>query len=198
MKKLEFYFDFGSPYSYIAYHQLQKFKAQYPVEIIYKPILLGGIFKATNNNSPAMVPHKAQYLIKDLKDWSKYWQIPFIFNRYFPINTFFLMRGAVGYQKHHPEKFEHFVATIFKAMFEHPVNLNDDAEVKKVLEEANLSYEEYQKLINDDEVKEQAKSNTQLAVERGMFGAPTFFIDHQMFWGQDRLHFIEEILKSET
>lgn len=195
MKKIEFYFDFGSPYSYIAYHQLKKYQNEYNIEIIYHPILLGAVFKATNNTSPAMIPQKAKYIFKDLNDSAKYWSIPFKFNPNFPINTFFLMRGAVGFQEKYPEQFDHYVATVFKAMFEQPVNLNDEAVVKSTLESNGFSYESYQNLINDSEIKDLAKIKTQHAVERGLFGAPTFFINNEMFWGQDRLHFIEQQLK---
>lgn len=193
-KDVEFYFDFGSPYSYLAYHQLKKITEKYQAKIVYRPVLLGGIFQATNNQSPAMIPAKARYAFKDFKDWSKYLNIPFKFNPSFPINSFFLMRGAVGYQEKSPEHFEHYLATVFKAMFQQPQNLNDPQVVQQVLEDAGLSWQTYQNLIEDHDIKQKAKDLTSQAVERGLFGVPAFFVDGEMFWGQDRLHFVEERL----
>lgn len=194
-KEVEFYFDFGSPYSYLAYHQLKKIASETGAKIIYRPILLGAIFKATNNQSPAMIPSKARYAFKDFKDWSKYWDIPFKFNPFFPINSFFLMRGAIGYQLKHPAEFDHFVETCFRAMFEDPKNLNDEQVVCQILDEAGLSSHVYLDIIADDQVKQLAKDVTAQAVERGLFGVPAFFVKGEMFWGQDRLHFVEQRLK---
>ena len=196
MKKIDFYFDFGSPYSHIAYHQLQKIAQKYQAEIVYHPIILGGVFKATQNNSPAMIPAKAKYLFKDVVDWAKYLDIKFKFNPYFPVNTFMPMRAAIGYQLLHPELFDQYVEIMFKAMFEAPVNLNDEQVVKQTLEEGGLSFETYQQLIADEQIKQLAKDKTQQAVERGLFGVPAFFVDNEMFWGQDRLHFVEQRLQS--
>lgn len=198
MKKIDFYFDFGSPYSYLAYYQLQKIAQAHQAEIVYHPIILGGIFKATQNNSPAMVPAKAKYLFKDVVDWAKYWEIPFKFNPYFPINTFMPMRAAIGYQQRYPEQFQHYVATMFKAMFDHAVNLNDEHILHQTLEDAGLSVETYQTLIQDEQIKQLAKDKTQQAVERGLFGVPAFFVEGEMFWGQDRLNFVEQRLQSSS
>lgn len=193
-KDVEFYFDFGSPYSYLAYHQLQKIALDTGATIIYRPVIIGAIFKATHNQSPIMIPAKARYLMKDLMDWAKYWHIPTTMNPYFPINTFNLMRAAIGYQQHDAKQFERFIALIFKAMFEQPANLNDENVIKELLTEHDFSFEHYQQLIQDEKVKEHAKQLTQHSIEKGLFGVPAFFVDGEMFWGQDRLHFVKDRL----
>lgn len=196
VKKIDFYFDFGSPYSYLAYYQLKKIAQKYQAEIVYHPIILGGVFKATQNNSPAMVPAKAKYLFKDVVDWAKYWEIPFKFNAYFPVNTFMPMRAAIGYQLLHPDQFSLYVDTMFTAMFNTAVNLNDEQLIQKTLEDAGLSFDTYQNLIQNEEIKQLAKDKTQQAVERGLFGVPAFFVEDEMFWGQDRLQFVEQRLQT--
>ena len=196
MKTIDFYFDFGSPYSYVAYKRLQQLQQNITFDIQYYPVILGGIFKATNNQSPVMVPAKAKYLFKDLNDWSKYWQIPFQFNPHFPINTFLLMRAAIGYQAKYPEQLSKFIEVFFDAMFKQPVNLNLEEQIINTLQQAGFVVEDYQRLIQDEDIKALAKTKTENAVKRGLFGVPAFFIDDEMFWGQDRLHFIEQKLQA--
>ena len=194
MKQVEFYFDLGSPYSYLGFFQIQKIAQQHQAEVIWKPMLLGGVFKATGNNSPMMVPAKATYSMKDMVRWAKYWHIPVQMNPYFPINTLQLMRLITAVQLHQPEDFVRILAGLFNAMFGEPKNLNDMNELIQVVTLLGLNVEQVQAWLNDEGVKAQLKKVTEEAIQRGVFGAPTWFVGDEMFWGVDHLHFIETAL----
>jgi 2-hydroxychromene-2-carboxylate isomerase len=191
MKQVEFFFDVGSPYSYLAYHQLPKIANARNAGVVWRPMLLGGIFQATGNSSPMAVPLKAKYSMIDLERWAKYFDVPFKLNPHFPINTLHLMRGAVGMQMRSDEEFHRYLAAIFSAMFEQPRNLGLPEEVAAVLEAAGISPPVFLDLTKDDKVKDKLKKNTEEAVARGVFGAPAFFVGQDLYWGQDRLHFVD-------
>ena len=196
MQTIEFYFDLGSPYSYIGFHRIQKIAADRHANILWKPMLLGGVFKATGNSSPMIVPAKAQYAMKDLKRWSKLWQIPMQMNPYFPINTLQLMRLVTAVQIYQPEQFLRELTGVFHAMFGEPRNLNDLQEFKKMLIDLDLDVQQVQDWLEDEQVKQQLKSVTEEAVQRGVFGAPTWFSQNEIYWGIDHLHFLEHALTS--
>ena len=193
-KTVEFFFDFGSPYTYLAYHQLPKIAARHGATVIWRPILLGGVFQATGNKSPMEVPAKGRYSLIDLQRWAQHFGVPLQMNPHFPINTLPLMRGAVAMQLRSEVEFQRYVAVIFRAMFAHPRNLNQPEEVAAVLAENGMDPTAFVDLINAPAAKEKLKENTAQAVARGVFGAPTFFVGEQMFWGQDRLDFVEQAL----
>lgn len=195
MKQVEFYFDLGSPYSYLGFYQLQKIAADTQAQIIWKPMLLGGVFKATGNSSPMAVPAKAKYSLQDLARWSKYWDIAVQMNPYFPINTLMLMRLVTAVQRDQPEKFIAVVTGLFNAMFGQPRNLNDLQEFMQVATELGLESTQVQSWLNDENVKTQLKVITEDAIARGVFGAPTCFVNDEMFWGVDHLHFVELALR---
>lgn len=195
MKQVEFYFDLGSPYSYLGFYQLQKIAVEKQAEIIWKPVLLGGVFKATGNSSPMAVPAKAKYSMQDLARWSKYWDIPVQMNPFFPINTLMLMRLVTAVQLYQPERFIQVVSGLFNAMFGQPRNLNDQQEFIQVATELGLESEQVQSWLSDENVKAQLKAITDEAIARGVFGAPTCFVNDEMFWGVDHLHFVELALR---
>jgi 2-hydroxychromene-2-carboxylate isomerase len=192
-KTVEFYFDFGSSYSYIAYKALPGIAAAHGAQIVWKPMLLGGVFKATGNHSPAEIPAKAKWMQQDLQRWAARYGAVFKPNPHFPVNTLTLMRGAVGMQMRGPD-FPKYAETIFHAMWEAPCNLGDPQELAAVLRQAGFDADAFQALVNDPAVKEQLKKNTEDAVARGVFGAPTFFVGDEMHWGQDRLGLVAEAL----
>lgn len=194
MKQVEFFFDVGSPYSYLAYHQLPKIAQAKGADIVWRPMLLGGVFQATGNGSPATIPAKGRYSNVDLERWAKHFGVPIQQNPHFPINTLQLMRGAVGMQLRSDAEFHRYLAAIFSAMFEHPRNLGDLQELAAVLEAAGISLPLMLELVQDDRIKQTLRKTTEEAVARGVFGAPTFFVGDEMFWGQDRLHFVEAAL----
>lgn len=199
MKQIVFYFDLGSPYSFVGFHRIQQIAQQYQAEIVWKPMLLGGVFKATGNNSPMAVPAKARYSMIDLGRWSKLWNIPVQMNPYFPINTLNLMRIITAVQIYQPENFQKVLNGLFDAMFGNPRNLNDINELANVTQKLDLEVPQVQAWLADEQVKAQLKSVTDEAIERGVFGAPTWFVGDEMFWGVDHLHFLEmELSKSDN
>ncbi len=195
-KSIEFLFDFGSPYSYLAWHQFPKVAQRAGAAMVWTPVLLGGIFQATGNKSPAELPAKSAYLNVDLQRWAKAYGVTFRMNPNFPINTLALMRGAVAMQLRGDEEFQRYAQAIFSAMFERPRNLNLPAEIAAVLTQAGFDPVEFMALIAEPTVKEQLKDNTARAVTRGVFGVPTFFVGEDMFFGQDRLDFVAEAVAS--
>ena len=194
-KTVEFYFDLGSPATYLAYTQLPKICEQTDSQLIYIPILLGGVFKATGNASPATIPAKGRYMFQDLDRYAKRYGVPLKFNPHFPINTLMLMRAVTGMQLRHPERFQAFIDCLFKALWVEGRSLDDPATVATVLTQNGFDPNEVLALTADEDVKAALKDNTEKAVQRGVFGAPSMFVDNQLFFGQDRLDFVIEALR---
>jgi len=195
-KTVEFWFDFGSPTAYLAWRQLPKIAEARGAVIDYRPMLLGGVHKATGNNPPGAVPAKGAYMGRDLQRFAKRYGVELNFNPDFPINTLVLMRGAVAAQGEGDAFFHKYLATIFEAMWLKPRNLNDPAEVSAVLREAGFDVDWFLAKTQDQAVKDGLKAATEEAVAKGAFGAPTFYIGEDMYFGQDRLDFIDEALAS--
>ncbi|MCJ8170100.1 2-hydroxychromene-2-carboxylate isomerase [Atopomonas sediminilitoris] len=193
-KRVEFVFDFGSPTTYLAHTQLPAICAAAGAQLVYQPVLLGGLFQATGNSSPVMVPAKGRYMMQDLNRFAARYGVPMAFNPHFPINTLGLMRMAVGVQAHMPERFGEFAAAVFTAFWVDAKNMGDAKVVAEVLSTAGFDPEKLQALAADETIKETLKQNTAEAVKRGAFGAPTFFVNGQMYFGQDRLDFVREAL----
>mgnify|MGYP000328933653 FL=1 len=193
-KTVEFFFDFGSPTAYLAWTQLPKLAADAGAELVWRPMLLGGVFKATGNASPAQVAAKSRWMNDDMARWARRYGVPFAQNPHFPINTLTLMRGAVGLQMRRPADFERYVAAVYRAMWVEPQNLGDAAVLAAALQRAGFDVEALLALVNDPEVKARLVANTEEAVARGVFGAPTCFVGDQMHFGQDRLDFVREAL----
>ncbi|HYM31968.1 MAG TPA: 2-hydroxychromene-2-carboxylate isomerase [Candidatus Cybelea sp.] len=191
-KSLEFYFDYGSPYSYVAYVRLPEVIKRTGAKLIYRPMLLGGVFQATGNSSPAFNKLKWPNSQRDLVRYVSKYKIPFQRNPHFPINTLKLMRGAVATEI--DGTFDRYTAAIFPAMWRDALNMGEDAVFAEVLTKAGLDAAHVFKRIGEDDVKNALKANTEAAVARGVFGAPTFFVDGEMFFGQDRLEFVEDAL----
>ena len=192
-KTVEFFYDFGSPTVYLAATQLPAIAAAVGATIDWRPMLLGGVFKSTGNQSPVVVPAKAAYMNNDLERFAKRYGVPFRFNPHFPINTLALMRGAVAYQDDVVASSTYRDA-IFMAIWVEARNLNEPDVIGQVLSDAGLDPAELMNRIGQQNVKDQLIANTEEAVNRGVFGAPTFFVGEQMFFGQDRLDFVAEAL----
>ena len=194
MKTFEFWFDFGSPAAYLAFTQIPKIETETGAKAVYCPMLLGGVFQATSNHSPATIPAKGKYIFNDFNRFAKRYGVPFSSNPHFPINTLLLMRGAIGMQKQHPEQFLIYCTAVFQAIWVDALNMNDPATVGAALHKAGFDPQKLMALANDNVTKDALKASTTEAVSRGVFGAPTFFVDDQMYWGQDRLDFVKEAL----
>ena len=194
-KNLEFCFDFGSPTTYLAHKRLQQLSDQYELDITYTPILLGGVFKATDNASPVAIPAKGKYMLEqDLPRFAARYGVPLVFNPYFPINTLGLMRAAIAAQR--LDCFDNYVDRVFDAVWVQGKNMGDPEIVAQTLAESGLDAAAILTLSQDASVKAELIANTEAAVARGAFGAPTLFMDGAMYFGQDRLDFIEEALQS--
>lgn len=195
-KTVEFYFDFGSPAAYLAWTQLPELCRQAGAELLSRPILLGGVFQATGNRAPITVPLKGQYLFVDLARYARRYGVPLQMNPHFPINTLALMRVAAGLQQRGDARFDDYCAAMYRAIWVDGLNMGDAAVVSQVLQAAGLDAQSILSLAAEPEVKEALKQQTDAAVARGVFGAPTCFVGEQMFWGQDRLDFVREALQS--
>jgi len=193
-KTVEFFFDFGSPTTYLAHTQLAQVALDTGATVVYRPMLLGGVFKATGNASPVTVPAKGRWMGADIARFATRYGVPFAHNPHFPINTLTLMRGATGIQMRDPQALMRYVDAVFQAMWGQPRNMGEPAVVAEVLEAAGFSAETFSGLVADPEVKAQLLATTEEAVARGAFGAPTFFVGEQLFFGQDRLDFVRQAL----
>jgi len=193
-KTVEFHFDFASPTTYLAYTQLPRIAREAGATLVWHPMLLGGVFKATGNASPISVPAKGRWMNEDIARWAHHWGVPFTLNPHFPINTLTLMRGACGMLMRHPDDFTQYVDTVFHAMWVAGRNVGDPVELAAVLTEAGFDTEVFMTQVSDPAVKADLIARTETSVARGVFGAPTFFVGEQMFFGQDRLDFVREAI----
>ena len=190
----EFFFDFGSPTAYLAWTQLPGICTAACADLVYRPMLLGGVFQATGNASPVSVPAKGKYMLADMARFARRYGVPMRFNPHFPINTLQLMRGAVGVQSRMPERFVDYVTAVYESTWVEARNMGDLATVAEVLERVGFDPRAILDLASDPAVKQALKDNTEEAVRRGAFGAPTMFVEQVMYFGQDRLDFVREAL----
>jgi 2-hydroxychromene-2-carboxylate isomerase len=193
---VEFYFDHGSPFSYVAHHRLRGIRERTGATVHYRIMLLGGVFQLTGNRSPAADPVKWPNSQRDLARFVRKYEVPFQRNPHFPVNTLKLMRGAVVAED---EGFlPRYVEVAFAGMWRHGLKLDDDAVLAQHLRENGLDDRLVLARIGEDAVKAKLKSYTEAAVKRGVFGAPTFFVNDEMFFGQDRLDFVEDALEGRS
>lgn len=193
-KQIDVYFDLGSPASYLAWTQLPGLAERHNATLNWKPMLLGGVFKATGNQSPATNPAKGRYMQVDLKRFANEYGVEFNFNPHFPVDTLMLMRGAVA-QLEGP-RFQDYLNAIFSALWVEQQDMNSPEVVARVLSQAGFNPEEVLAQCQEPFVKEALKTITEEAVSRGAFGAPTFFVGEEMFFGQDRLWQVDRALRS--
>ena len=194
-RTLEFFFDYGSPYSYLADTQLAGLVERTGAELVYRPMLLGAVFKATGNQSPMMEPVEAKraYGGVEMRRFIAHYGAPFQMNPHFPINTVPIMRACHAAMKR--GVFDRFHAAVYPAFWAQGKNVGDEATFVGVLDEAGLDGRAIVAAASDDDVKQALRATTDEAVSRGAFGAPTFFVDDEMFFGADRLAFVEVELR---
>lgn len=191
---IDFYFDFGSPAAYLAWTQLGRIEAETGAAIVRKPMLLGGVFKATGNATPVAIPAKGAWMMKDLGRFAARYEAPLTLPPGFPINTLHLMRGAAALEG--DERFDDYLAAIFSAIFGRGETMDDPATVGRVLTEAGFDAASLMAATQDQAVKDRLKATTEEAVSRGVFGAPAFFVGDEMHFGQDRIDWVIEAAKA--
>ena len=190
-KGIDFYFDFISPYTYIGHKRIEKQGSE--LNFTYKPILLGGLHKSWNITPQAFIEPKKQFMIMDCEMVSKKFKIDFKFNSNFPINTIKLMRGCLIFNN---DQLKEYINLIFDAYWKDNENINDQKVLIKILNQIDVSIDEFTIKIEETEVKEKLKTLTNDAFKRNIFGAPTYVVNNKNFWGQDRFEYALEELNS--
>ena len=194
-RSVEFLFDVVSPTAYLAYKRLPDIAARTGAAIAWTPVFLGGIMQATGNAPPGKVPAKGRYMNRDMMRCAERYAIPFTLNSYFPVNTLTLQRAAVALLEEAGEdEFRRFIDTCFQAIWAEGKNMGDMVIVGETLLEAGFDAAALAARAGDPAIKEKLKANTDDAVARGVFGAPTFFVGDEMYFGQDRLDYVEDAL----
>lgn len=186
MAELEFFYDIASPYSYLAAVRVEAIAADCGADLRWRPFLLGAVFRDVGNQPPALVPARGRYMLKDLKRWAAYYGVPFHFPSVFPTNSLLAMRALTGFAN--DERAEPTLA-LFHAYW---ADNRDPGDPEVVLD---LLGSEAVQRASDPAVKQALKDNTTEAVERGAFGAPCFFVGSEMWFGNDRLPFVEQALR---
>ena len=183
-KEIDFYFDFISPYTYLAYKKIQSLPKD--IKISYKPILLGGLHNLEGITAPAFIKHKLKHMISDCNLIAKKDKSNFIWNSKFPINSLNIMRG---YLFINVENKDLYLDIMFDAYWKDNLDISNEGILKTLLEKCKIEVISFFNGIKDTKIKDELKSITQKAHDKGIFGAPTFIVNNKIFWGQDRLEF---------
>jgi 2-hydroxychromene-2-carboxylate isomerase len=193
-RSLEFFFDVGSPTAYLAWTQLPAIAQEAGVAIQYRPMLLGGVFKATGGSSPVSVPAKGRWMHQDIARWAKRYGVRYQHNPAFPINTLAMMRAATGELAQSPQALEALLNAVFPAIWADALDMGNPEVIADVLARAGLDAQGVFERANAPETKARLIAVTEEAVARGVFGAPSIFVNDTLFFGQDRLEFVREAL----
>ena len=193
-KSIEFYFDFSSPYAYLGFKEIKKYEKKYPFQIKYMPIFLGGLHNSAGITPAAFNKIKSKHMIQDTKLVANKKNIKFSFNSYFPIKTVNFMRGAIIAKDNNYEKI--YIEKIFDSIWRDGLNMNDNIIINKVLKNLDLNPSKFFGKVSDIKIKDKLKKLTNDALKKGIFGAPTYYVNRKIFFGQDRLNYaIDEIKK---
>jgi 2-hydroxychromene-2-carboxylate isomerase len=196
----QFMFDFGSPNAFLSHEAIPAIEKRTGVKFEYMPILLGGIFKATNNKSPAEtlagVKNKREFHALETERFVKRFKVkPYTWNPFFPVNTLNLMRAAIAAQME--GVFEQYIDAAFHHMWSEPKKMDDPEIALKALTASGLDAAKLFARAQEADVKTKLIENTQMAVERGAFGSPTFFVGKEMFFGKEQLREVEELVSGD-
>ena len=183
-KLIDFYFDFISPYSYIAHKKIIMLNKRDSFN--YKAILLGGLHNLGNITAPAFNERKMKNMREDCILISKKNNIPFKWNEKFPINSLYLMRGFIFIDENKKKK---FFDVCFDAYWKNNIDISNNENIRKILADCEIKEDLFFEGIKNQPIKDELKKLTNLAFERNVFGAPTFYINNKLFWGQDRLEY---------
>ena len=187
IKSFEFFFDFGSPYSFLAHEQIKKIKKEKEIKIKYMPILLGALLKLAGLKPLVDIPIKGKYMIRDCKLCAEKYNIEFKFNNYFPIITLNLMRCVLVAEK--KDFAQNYINKVFNAIWKDGLNLNDNMIVEKLLKNLDINPKTFLMEAVDSKIKDELKKRTDEAYNKGIFGVPSFIVNNKVFWGQDRIEF---------
>ena len=187
IKPFDFYFDFVSPYSFLAHKQIRKIEKKEGIKIRYKPILVGGLHNLHGIKAPAFIPAKAKHMIRDCKLIAAKNGVKFKFNSYFPIRSLNLMRGVFVAEEDNIKSY--YIDSIFNTIWQDGLNMNDQVIVEKVLKNLNVNTKTFILRSTSSLMKDSLRKKTNDAYEKGIFGAPTFVVNNKIFWGQDRIEF---------
>jgi 2-hydroxychromene-2-carboxylate isomerase len=197
MSNVEFHFDFGSPNAYLSHLVIPDIERRTGAKFVYVPVLLGGVFKLTNNRSPAEslagIRNKPEYQrLETARFVQRHGITRFAPNPFFPVNTLMLMRGAIAARR--IGVFERYVDEMYRHMWVEPKKLDDPDVLRAALVESRLDGDRILALVQTQDVKDELLANTQRSVERGTFGSPTFFVGEEIYFGKDSLRDVEEAI----
>jgi 2-hydroxychromene-2-carboxylate isomerase len=197
MRTIEFHFDFGSPNAYLSHLVIPEIERRTGAAFVYVPVLLGGVFKLTNNRSPAEtlvgIRNKPEYQrLETARFMKRHGITQFTPNPFFPVNTLALMRGAIAAQR--IGVFEDYVDEMYRHMWAAPKKLDDPGVLRAALVQSQIDADRIIALTRAQDVKDELLTNTQRSVERGTFGSPTFFVGDEIYFGKDRLRDVEEAI----
>ncbi len=198
MKTVEFFFDYSSPYSYLAATQMEGLAARTGASVLWRPFVLGAVFKAAGNTPPAAVAAKVPYLLKDLQRWASHYDVPFRFASRFPVNAIKALRLTLTAEAQGADKAASVALAAFRALWVEDRDITALPELHAIAAAAGLDAERALREIEDPAIKDRLREYTDGAIRRGAFGAPTFFVGDEMFWGDDRLQFVEAALSVAT
>src|ERR671921_909311 len=199
MKRVEFYYDLVSPYSYLAYGRVGRICEENGAELILRPMLLGAVHKAVGLQAPIEIRPKARHQVQDIHRWAQYYGVPLEFPDPFPFRTLKTMRAAMFL--HERGELDAFTREAFALYWEEGgapegfEEADEDGPLSSVASRIGADPEEVLEGATRPETNQGLKDATSEAVQRGVFGAPAFFVDGEMFWGNDRLHFVEASLQ---
>jgi 2-hydroxychromene-2-carboxylate isomerase len=198
--RVEFHFDFGSPNAYLAHRVIPAIEKRSGVRFTYVPVLLGGVFKATGNVSPAVslrgIKNKPEYEALEMRRFlARHGIMRYAPNPFFPVNTLQIMRGAVAAQR--IGCFERYVDEVYRHMWADPKKMDEPAVIRAALIESGLPADELLARAADPDVKHELLANTEASVARGVFGSPSFFVGEELFFGKDRLREVEEEIEAQ-
>lgn len=184
-KRVEFFWDAASPYTYLASTQIETVTADCDVEIDWRPLVLGGIFQATGNQPPINIPAKEHYLYKDIRDWARFYDVPLTIPENFPARSLEADRaGLIAAELGHGQS---FAKHVLHTHWGEGRDISDAQVLADIARDCGLDAAHIGGRLGEQIIKDQLKANTEEAASRGAFGAPTFFVDDVMFWGTDHL-----------
>ena len=194
---VEFHFDFGSPNAYLAHLAIPGIESRTGISFNYVPVLLGGVFKATNNVSPAVslkgIRNKPAYLRLETERFLRQYDVSaYVPNPHFPVNTLTIMRGAVVAERE--GFFERYVDEVYQHMWARQKKMDDPDVIAEAFAESDLPVKTLLDGIQDPSIKQQLIANTESSVERGVFGSPSFFVGEELYFGKDKLRDVEEAI----